>query len=850
MSSAQTGKIGRASRILVAAAIALLLAAAVGFSQPQAQGQTRSNEASPGGDPSRSLTLAPQDDEISDLRILNEGGVVERGGEMLVEFTMTSSFSASSLKFYMSREDEKGIVYEWAQTNHAGSSVSYDEMGYGDWFGPWNNEQVRAQAASPVLPAGTYVFDIAVPLSMKPGPWFVCMVSNEGFFKYYYDEKGTVPEGSFTLVDPGIDFTAPTASIIYPYSGMADRTKVQQGSIIEMRLLCMEEGSGLATVYMHTRSLEGDDFVETEVECNGGPCPSVGLLIPEGMRTGTWIVDRIVLTDLEGNSSTYEAAEVAGEARSVLRRVGRDYCTAAYCPQFTVVATSGGGDKTAPYISSFRFLNDHSIVNHPGILRIEMGIVEEGSGVTSVKITDSVFTHVYGPGETELDENGCAVPWSTLHTGKRVFCFSYPENTWPGITGVTVTLTDAAGNTSTFTPCDEVYTRGIDYTRMARWHTSRGDFERISGLPSFVVMDEFDFLFEALTSECDVVSLIEDMPDDGCAHIIPIGGTLRAEVLEAIRGTRKTLVCTNSSPVTWIFHGEDVTGPTWDIDMGAYFRTVPAEELAGAEQDAVLMDFSHEGALPCKAEMRFRLNKTEDDYGVPIGFDLEKARVYGIDETHFTRESGLVSTFNGTETWYSRIASSCVDLLISPDVLKGLSLGQMQVELARDLHFYDGMVWRPKVKSVWTNRGVLPASRYTVKYATPKSRLPGVYKITVTAKGKYVGEASVNYFIICNNNKVKIAGGKTEISKKIAASKLRSSARKIILPKATATFGTPVWEVAKADKRGVLSLRGGKVVVKRGAARGTYAMKVVAAAYADHVYATKSKTVTVKVTVT
>ena len=83
---------------------------------------------------------------------------------------------------------------------------------------------------------------------------------------------------------------------------------------------------------------------------------------------------------------------------------------------------------------------------------------------------------------------------------------------------------------------------------------------------------------------------------------------------------------------------------------------------------------------------------------------------------------------------------------------------------------------------------------------------------------------------------------------KLAAAK--KAAQKVALPKVTAKFGTAKWKVAAKDKKKVLALKGGKVVVKKGAMKGTYVIKLKATVAATKNYkAAQTKVVTVRVVV-
>ena len=111
----------------------------------------------------------------------------------------------------------------------------------------------------------------------------------------------------------------------------------------------------------------------------------------------------------------------------------------------------------------------------------------------------------------------------------------------------------------------------------------------------------------------------------------------------------------------------------------------------------------------------------------------------------------------------------------------------------------------------------------------------------------YAGSATRSYTIIKAANK---ASAKKTVKKTIRAIRLKRKALAVALPAVETTFGKAKWKVSKKDKKRVLSLKGGKVKVKKGAKRGTYTIKLRASVAGTKNYkAASTKVVTVKVTV-
>ena len=91
---------------------------------------------------------------------------------------------------------------------------------------------------------------------------------------------------------------------------------------------------------------------------------------------------------------------------------------------------------------------------------------------------------------------------------------------------------------------------------------------------------------------------------------------------------------------------------------------------------------------------------------------------------------------------------------------------------------------------------------------------------------------------------------KTKITKKLKAKSLKKKAATIALPKVKTTHGKAKWKVYAKDKKKVLTLKNGKIKVKKGAKKGTYTIKVRAYVAKTAKYkAAKTKVVTIKVRV-
>ena len=167
-------------------------------------------------------------------------------------------------------------------------------------------------------------------------------------------------------------------------------------------------------------------------------------------------------------------------------------------------------------------------------------------------------------------------------------------------------------------------------------------------------------------------------------------------------------------------------------------------------------------------------------------------------------------------------------------------------KLATTTCAYNGKAQKPKV-TISSADGPLATENYSVTYSNNTS--VGTATAKVTLKGKYyAGAKTLTFKITQARNSAKAA--KTTVKKSFKQSKVEAKAQKVALPKVTTKFGKAKWKVVGKDKKGVLSLKSGKVVVKKGAKKGKYTIKLKASVKATANYkGASTKVVTVKVTV-
>ena len=160
---------------------------------------------------------------------------------------------------------------------------------------------------------------------------------------------------------------------------------------------------------------------------------------------------------------------------------------------------------------------------------------------------------------------------------------------------------------------------------------------------------------------------------------------------------------------------------------------------------------------------------------------------------------------------------------------------------------YTGKAIKPKPTVKVSGTKLKRGTDYTLSYKNNVQA--GTAKLTIAGKGTYSGKRTVAFKISAAANSAKAA--KQSVSKTLKATKGKlAKAKALALPTVKTTFGKATWKVTKKDKKGVLSLKAGKLKVKQGAKSGKYIIKVRASVKKTANYkAASTKVVTVKVTI-
>jgi uncharacterized repeat protein (TIGR02543 family) len=341
-----------------------------------------------------------------------------------------------------------------------------------------------------------------------------------------------------------------------------------------------------------------------------------------------------------------------------------------------LIGTEGGkayaeDDNVAPVITGIKVLNESDKVFRPGLIRMELDIVEEGSGVNQIWADfGGISSYGWSGGEDTAGNNYKG------YSGKVIIQFPVSEIQALGkYTFGGITISDKFGNTSSY--------------NLATLNK-----------PVIEVVDEFDYNFMTGLGNSTLVTQLENMPESSAAKLsMDSSGywsrgkyygpqnILAKACLDAIKGKDKTIVA-HKGGLQWVINGRDIKRATKDIRLdvsygvvwrgtyernpfapGAYSEVIsditvqnleslsPLENYASlnrieelrayaVNEDFSKIEFYPNGELPGKAQVRFKSDILYEKgmTGIPT--------LYYYNGKELTAEkSGFDLNFDGNDKW-------------------------------------------------------------------------------------------------------------------------------------------------------------------------------------------------------
>lgn len=166
--------------------------------------------------------------------------------------------------------------------------------------------------------------------------------------------------------------------------------------------------------------------------------------------------------------------------------------------------------------------------------------------------------------------------------------------------------------------------------------------------------------------------------------------------------------------------------------------------------------------------------------------------------------------------WYEDYFFGEASDVRTSDAIAPVDIADAKVAVASQT--YTGRALAPAVKVTLDGAELVEGKDFAVAgYANNKNA--GKATVRITGKGDYAGAKAVPFTIgkAANNASVKSAN----VKKKVKYADVKKKACKVDPPKVTAKFGKAVWKAVGKYPKKVLALKSGKVVVKKGAAKGT-----------------------------
>ena len=172
-----------------------------------------------------------------------------------------------------------------------------------------------------------------------------------------------------------------------------------------------------------------------------------------------------------------------------------------------------------------------------------------------------------------------------------------------------------------------------------------------------------------------------------------------------------------------------------------------------------------------------------------------------------------------------------------------------KVELSKTSFVYNGKVQKPSVKTVG-GKTLKEGTDFTVSWSDASSKNVGTYTVTVEGKGIYKGTTKATYTITKAANPLAIKG-KTVVLK---YKNVKKKNHYLVISKALAFEGNGQGKLSyvkvSGNRKIAINKKTGKILVKKGAKKGIYKIKVKVKAGGDVNYKPSAwKTVTFKIRV-
>jgi uncharacterized repeat protein (TIGR02543 family) len=355
-------------------------------------------------------------------------------------------------------------------------------------------------------------------------------------------------------------------------------------------------------------------------------------------------------------------------AHTALRRIlaaALALCLALTLTPVSPTTAYADDDNTAPIVTDVRVLTPE--IYRPGILSLEIDVVEEGSGLKKIWLSFYSGNKSIGIEIAAADQGGQAgmikVPLPSSYSG------------YSGTIAVDVPISEKYN-------AELYYLNSIDaYDYADNWgaHRDYMPFGEPDGFlftpPTLTVKDEFDYKVATGANNPTAAKQVAAMPEGAAARLSfggSYGSTLPKGVFDAIRGKDKTVVAYDGQGLRWVLHGKDVTKASKDVSLGVGVSTVDGAPY-GADGKIVRLTFAPNGELPGKATIRLK-----SDYLYNMGGVNGTLRLYYVEEGEegegteklIEEDADFDLVFDGTDKWCHFDVTHNSTFLVSSGALK------------------------------------------------------------------------------------------------------------------------------------------------------------------------------------
>lgn len=387
-----------------------------------------------------------------------------------------------------------------------------------------------------------------------------------------------------------------------------------------------------------------------------------------------------------------------------------------------------GEDNIAPSVTDVRILKNE--IYKPGIVYVELDVIEEDSGISSVYVGIKKDGEVGRWGAYDNDD--------VYYTGTIKLPISVDSKTKNGKWYLTeITLYDNKNNVRNYyiIEDDEKY-------YLSEYNSNNMGYVYYKELSSayYVVKDEYNISLDTALSNPNLVDRIKALKDNESARImIDNTSIIKKDVFDAIKGTNKTIIVYKDA-IEWVFKGNEIVNETKDIDTALEISEVSGTSF-GSDKNIVKLSFKPNGLLPGLANIRIKSDYLYRLKGITGNLYL----YYDLGDELTQEEEDLELILDGSDKWVSFSVSHNSKYYISGKKIKRKPTVRKAIVTGISNKIYKGSSQKPTPTVKLSGKKLKINKDFTVKYKNNKN--VGIATITIKGKGKYIGTYTKEFII-------------------------------------------------------------------------------------------------------